>query len=206
MVDRTKASADAGDFFSSQTTFDLEENAKKKRRSRDGKKRSKPVSIGENDYQKSETNNSKLNHEEIPVQTDEITCCPGCGTKVEEGDFVDALISFATGAADYLEGDPVRTQAIQSLKQQAKSLQLPEPNEDWLLEICLKLELQVHRYIEARHDAIRKEMEEELRRELVGELYELIKQEIEVQIRQDVEREMWVQFEEMLRQQQNESE
>lgn len=202
MVERTKGSADAGDFFTSQTNFILEEGLEVKRkirRQRGGRPRAKPVRLTDSDLQIPQPNQTPLDHEEIPTQNDELKCCPGCGSEVDEGKFVEAILSFTTGASDYLIGEPVRTQAIQSLKQQAKTLNLPEPADDWLLEICARLELQTERIIEAKHDLIRQDVEENLRRELVGELYEHIRTEIETQIRAEVERDLWQQFEELYR-------
>jgi hypothetical protein len=90
------------------------------------------------------------------------------------------------------------------LKQQAKALDLPEPYEDWLLEVCIRLEAQVVRYVEARRDIIRAELEEHLRKELIGDLYEQIRGNIEAQVRHDIETEMWEQFEQLHRDQQSE--
>lgn len=202
MVERTKTSADAADFFMSQANFDLEDSEPKKklRRRRGGRPRSKPISLNEAEFRKPTHRVTPLDHSEIPHQHDGVEVCPGCGGDIDEGDFVETLISFATGAADYLDGDPVRTQAIHSLKQQAKALDLPEPYEDWLLEICVRLETQVHRQLDAQRDAIRISLEEELRKELVGDLYEHIRAEIEDVIRAEVERDMWELFQQNYRQ------
>lgn len=204
MVERTKSSADAGDFFTSQTNFDLEEEGAEKkkkrvRRQRGGRPRSKPISLDNLSPGAQAPRSTPLDHAEIPVQPNEITTCPGCGNDVEEGDFVDTIVSFVTGAVDYLAGDPVRTQAVQSLKQQAKALDLPEPYEDWLLEICVRLETQVQRQIDSQQASIRDSLIDELRREVIGELYEHIRAEIEASIRQEVEREMWEEFQQMYR-------
>lgn len=209
MVERKSNSEGTDDFFSSQMNFDLEENKKqkrRKRRSRGGERRSKPVSLRREDFQKTPPKNTTLDHGIIPLQNNQITSCPGCGSDVNEGDFVDVIISFVTGAFDYLEGNPVRTQTVQSLRQQAKALDMPEPQQDWLLEVCARIEAQIQRSIDAQRDEIRRGLEEDLRRELVGEFYEHVRQNIEQNIRKEVEAEMWEQFEQINRDRNNQTE
>jgi len=200
MVERVKDSADVGDFFSSQMNFDLEDDPTKKKRTRrtkGGKRHSKTVKLEDDDFQKPVQQKTQLDHKKIPLQNEQITSCPGCGSDVDEGDFVDVLVSFITGAFDYLAGDPVRTQTVQSLRQQAKALDMPEPQQDWMLEVCARIEAQVRRSTDAQREEIRSGLEEELRNELVGEFYELVRKEVEVTIRQEVEAEMWEQFEQI---------
>ncbi len=209
MVERTKDSGDAGDFFSSQMNFDLEEiqeRKKRTRRTKGGKRRSETARLGETDFQKPTRQKTQLDHQKIPLQKEQITSCPGCGSDVNEGDFVDVIVSFITGAFDYLAGDPVRTQTVQSLRQQAKALDVPEPQQDWILEVCARIEAQVRRSTDAQREEIRQGLEEELRNELVGEFYELVRKEVEVTIRQEVEAEMWEQFEEIYRQRNGQTE
>ena len=209
MVERAKESADVGDFFSSQMNFDLENNPEHKKRSRrtkGGERRSKTVRLGETDFQKPTRRKTQLDHQEIPLQNEQITSCPGCGSDVNEGDFVDVIVSFITGAFDYLAGDPVRTQTVQSLRQQAKALDMPEPQQDWMLEVCARIEAQVRRSTDARREEIRSGLEEELRNELVGEFYELVRKEVEATIRKEVEAEMWEQFEQIYKQRNGQTE
>ncbi|PXF22308.1 MAG: hypothetical protein CXX71_03865 [Methanobacteriota archaeon] len=142
-----------------------------------------------------------LDHDAIPVQ-DSISTCPGCGNDISEGDFVEAIVSFVTGAADYLAGDPIRSQAVQALKQQAKRMDLPEPYDDWLLEVCSRLEAQVTRYAEAQQGVLAAEIEERMRAELMGELYSQIRAEIEVHVRREVEAELWEEFQRTYQEQQ----
>jgi len=162
--------------------------------------------LREDDFQKSPPKKTKLDHGDIPLQNNQITSCPGCGSDVNEGDFVDVIISFVTGAFDYLEGNPVRTQTVQSLRQQAKALNMPEPQQDWLLEVCARIEAQIQRSTDAQRDEIRRGLEEDLRRELVGEFYEHVRQEVEQTIRKEVEAEMWEQFEQINRDRHNQTE
>ena len=209
MVERKSNSEGADDFFSSQMNFDLEENKKqkkRKRRSRGDERRSKPISLRDDDFQKLPPKNTKLVHRDIPLQNNQITSCPGCGSDVNEGDFVDVIISFVTGAFDYLEGNPVRTQTVQSLRQQAKALDIPEPQQDWLLEVCARIEAHMQRSTDTQRDEIRRSLEEDLRRELVGEFYEHVRQEVEQTIRKEVEAEMWEQFEQINRDRHNQTE
>jgi len=200
MVERAKDSADVDDFVSSQMNFDIEEHPTKKKRTRrtkGGKRRSKTAKLGDADFQKPTQQKTRLDHKKIPLQNEQITSCPGCGSDVDEGDFVDVLVSFVTGAFDYLAGDPVRTQTVQSLRQQAKALDMPEPQQDWMLEVCARIEAQVRRSTDAQREEIRSGLEDELRNELVGEFYELVRKEVEVTIRKEVETEMWEQFEQI---------
>ncbi|MDP7043940.1 MAG: hypothetical protein QF807_08005 [Candidatus Thalassarchaeaceae archaeon] len=202
MAEDEKNLAEGDDFFTSQMNFDLESKpSRKRRRRRKGgeKPRASPIQLKNAELRKEPSKSTKLDHKEIPVQADEISQCPGCGTEVNEGEFVETIISFVTGATDYLAGNPVRTQTIHNLKQQAKALDMPEPYEDWLLEVCARIEAQIHRSVNLHQEEIRNQMEENLRRELIGELYEHIQNEIGARIRQEVENEMWEQFEEMYR-------
>ncbi len=206
MAPARKGPEDGDDFFVSQTTFDIDGEAKPKRRqrAREGESRAKPIQRQAAEGRRPSKRNSILDHNQIERQHDALKNCPGCGSDVTEGEYVDVLVSFVTGAADYLAGNPIRTQAVQALKQQAKALDLPEPYEDWLLEVCVRLEAQVVRYVEARRDLIRAELEEHLRKELIGDLYEQIRGNIEAQVRHDIETEMWEQFEQLHRDQQSE--
>lgn len=206
MAPARKSPDDGDDFFTSQATFNIDGEAKPKRRrrARDGHARPKPIQRQSAEGRRPSKRNSILAHNQIDTQREALKNCPGCGSDVNEGEYVDVLVSFVTGAADYLAGNPVRTQAVQALKQQAKELDLPEPYEDWLLEVCVRLEAQVIRYVESRRDLIRAELEENLRKELIGELYEQIRGNIEAQVRHDIETEMWEQFEQLYRDQQSE--
>ena len=150
MVEDEKNLAEGDDFFTSQMNFDLESKPSRKRRKRrkgGEKPRAPPIQLKSAELKKELSKSTKLDHKEIPVQADEISQCPGCGTEVNEGDFVETIISFVTGATDYLAGNPVRTQTIQNLKQQAKALDMPEPYEDWLLEVCARIEAQIQRSV-----------------------------------------------------------
>ena len=206
MAPARKSLGDGDDFFTSQATFNIdgESKPKRRRRARDGDSRAKPIQRQSAENRRPSKRNSILEHNEIDRQREALNNCPGCGSDVNEGEYVDVLVSFVTGAADYLAGDSIRTQAVQALKQQAKALDLPEPYEDWLLEVCVRLEAQVVRYVEARRDLIRAELEEHLRKELIGDLYEQIRENIEAQVRHDIETEMWEQFEQLYRDQQSE--
>ena len=201
MAPARKDTSDGDDFFTSQSTFNVDDDGEQRvrRRKRGGKQRPQPIQKQNVEKTFQSKRNTLLEHGEIPVQPEALDKCPGCGTGIEEGEYVDVLISFVTGAADYLAGDPIRTQAVQALKQQAKALDLPEPYDDWLLEVCTRLEAQVVRYVEARRDLIVENVDSNLRKELMGEMYEQIRDEIEAQVRHDIETEMWEQFEQMNR-------
>jgi len=213
-MDDEKNLDDSDDFFTSQMNFDLESKSEPKRRRRRRKMGDKPpappIQIKNAEKKKKRRKSKKINHDDVPVQLDEIGTCPGCGSEVNEGDYVDAVISFVTGSADYLAGDPVRTQIIQNLKQQAKDLKMPEPYDDWLLEVCSRIEAEIHRSMTIKEDIL-KDVEDEMRRKLIVELYEhirndvgtQIREEIETEIRAEVEAEMWEEFENMHRTKEN---
>ena len=203
MAKRRKDTLEGGDFFgASQKSFDLEKTDEPiRRRKRGGRARATPVQQQSSDSTQPAQRRSVLDHDAIPVQ-DSISNCPGCGNDISEGDFVEAIVSFVTGAADYLAGDPIRSQAVQALKQQAKRMDLPEPYDDWLLEVCSRLEAQVTRYAEAQQGVLAAEIEERMRAELMGELYSQIRAEIEVHGRREVEAELWEEFQRTYQEQQ----
>ncbi len=195
MAEKRRDTLEGGGFFgASQKSFDLEKTTEPVRRRKRGERaRATPVQQQPSDSMQLEQRRSVLDHDAVPVQ-DSVSNCPGCGNDISEGDFVEAIVSFVTGAADYLAGDPIRSQAVQALRQQAKRMDLPEPYEDWLLEVCTRLEAQVARYVEARQGVLAAEIEERMRAELMGELYSQIRAEIEVHIRREVEAELWEEF------------
>lgn len=195
MAEKRRDTLEGGGFFgASQKSFDLEKTTDPVRRRKRGERaRAPPVQQQSPDSTQLEQRRSVLDHDAVPVQ-DSVSNCPGCGNDISEGDFVEAIVSFVTGAADYLAGDPIRSQAVQALRQQAKRMDLPEPYDDWLLEVCTRLEAQVARYVEARQGVLAAEIEERMRAELMGELYSQIRAEIEVHIRREVEAELWEEF------------
>ncbi len=195
MAEKRRDTLEGGGFFgASQKSFDLEKTTDPVRRRKRGERaRAPPVQQQSPDSTQLEQRRSVLDHDAVPVQ-DSVSNCPGCGNDISEGDFVEAIVSFVTGAADYLAGDPIRSQAVQALRQQAKRMDLPEPYDDWLLEVCTRLEAQVARYAEARLGVLAAEIEERMRAELMGELYSQIRAEIEVHIRREVEAELWEEF------------
>lgn len=195
MAEKRRDTLEGGGFFgASQKSFDLEKTTDPVRRRKRGERaRATPVQQQPSDSMQLEQRRSVLDHDAVPVQ-DSVSNCPGCGNDISEGDFVEAIVSFVTGAADYLAGDPIRSQAVQALRQQAKRMDLPEPYDDWLLEVCTRLEAQVARYAEARLGVLAAEIEERMRAELMGELYSQIRAEIEVHIRREVEAELWEEF------------
>ncbi|MCH2348577.1 MAG: hypothetical protein MK233_01450 [Candidatus Poseidoniales archaeon] len=195
MAEKRRDTLEGGGFFgASQKSFDLEKTTEPVRRRKRGERaRAPPVQQQSPDSTQLEQRRSVLDHDAVPVQ-DSVSNCPGCGNDISEGDFVEAIVSFVTGAADYLAGDPIRSQAVQALRQQAKRMDLPEPYDDWLLEVCTRLEAQVARYVEARQGVLAAEIEERMRAELMGELYSQIRAEIEVHIRREVEAELWEEF------------
>ncbi len=195
MAEKRKDTSDGGGFFGgSQGSFNLEESTQPvRRRKRGGRSRPAPVQQQSSENTPTIERRTVLDHDAIPVQ-DSITNCPGCGNNIPEGDFVEAIVSFVTGAVDYLAGDPIRSQAVQALRQQAKRMDLPEPYDDWLIEVCVRLEAQVMRYLEAQQGMLAADIEERMRTELMGEFYNQVRAEIEAHVRSEVEAELWEEF------------
>ncbi len=162
------------------------------------------------------------------VEDDQVTECPGCGSDIPEGEFVEAILSFVTGSADYLAGDPVRVRSVQMLQQLVSQGRLPDPNSEWSLEIVQRIEQHIenmaderarliHRQEEgfldgfpqqgANIEEIRENLRAEIEQEIVGEVAVAIRDQIRQQvveemvpvIRAEVEKELWAEFEEAMR-------
>ena len=156
MAKRRKDTLEGGDFFgASQKSFDLEKTDEPiRRRKRGGRARATPVQQQSPDSTQPAQRRSVLDHDAIPVQ-DSISTCPGCGNDISEGDFVEAIVSFVTGAADYLAGDPIRYAEAQQGVLAAE------------IEERMRAELMGELYSQ-----IRAEIEVHVRREVEAELWE----------------------------------
>ena len=195
-------------FLASQVSFDLEGPKKPVRR------KSKKDADGKTSKKR--------------VEDDHVTECPGCGSDVPEGEFVEAILSFVTGSADYLAGDPVRVRSVQMLQQLVSQGRLPDPHSEWSLEIVQRIEQHIehmaderarliHRQEEGFLDGfpqagvnieeIRENLRAEIEQEIVGEVAVAIRDQIRQQvveemvpvIRAEVEKELWAEFEEAMR-------
>lgn len=204
--DRLLREGDA--FLSSQVSFDIDEPRKpirrKSKKDKDGK--------GEG------------------AQTDDsrVTACPGCAADIPEGEFVEAILSFVTGAADYLAGDPVRVRSVQLLQQMVSQGRLPDPHSEWSMEVVQRIEQHIEHIADERArlihrqeeglpenfpqptvnvDEIRESLRAEIEQEIVGEVAVAIRDQVREQvveemvpvIRAEVEKELWSEFEEAMR-------
>jgi len=195
-------------FLSSQVSFDLEGPRKPVRR------KSK-----KDDSEK--TSKKRLADEQV-------TECPGCAAEIPEGDFVEAILSFVTGAADYLAGDPVRIRSVQMLQQLVSQGRMPDPNSEWSLEVVQKIEEHIEKMADERArlihrqeggvvdaipqqgfnlEQIRESLRAEIEQEIVGQVAVAIRDQVRQQvveemvpvIRAEVEKELWTEFEEAMR-------
>ena len=195
-------------FLSSQVSFDLEGPRKPVRR------KSK-----KDDSEK--TSKKRLADEQV-------TECPGCAAEIPEGEFVEAILSFVTGAADYLAGDPVRIRSVQMLQQLVSQGRMPDPNSEWSLEVVQKIEEHIEKMADERArlihrqeggvvdgipqqgfnlEQIRESLRAEIEQEIVGQVAVAIRDQVRQQvveemvpvIRAEVEKELWTEFEEAMR-------
>ncbi len=118
----------------------------------------------------------------VPVdpEADAVTSCPGCGSEVEEGEYVESLLSFVTGAKDYLRGDPVRVRSVQQLQRILPGGKMPDPQSDWGIEVVARIEEHVEKMAEERarmivarerqvlEGKIRKQIEAEVRDQIIA--------------------------------------
>ena len=155
--------SEGGAFVQSQVTFDLDEEVEVPVKKRKKRKHKAVRRVADN--------------EEIGTQ------CPGCGTHIEDDEFLDCIISFVIGAHDRSVNDPVRTRFIQTLRNETIALPTPRPTETWALEIANRIEQQIFKLLEAERLRRGATMENRLRGEL------------EVEIRQRIEAEIWAQVE-----------
>ena len=195
-------------FLSSQVSFDLEGPRKPVRR------KSKKDDSG------------KISKKRI--EDEKVTECPGCAAEIPEGDFVEAILSFVTGAADYLAGDPVRVRSVQMLQQLVSQGRMPDPNSEWSLEVVQKIEKHIEQMADERArlihrqvggqmgvipqqginvEQIRESLRAEIEQEIVGQVAVAIRDQVRQQvveemvpvIRAEVEKELWAEFEEAMR-------
>jgi hypothetical protein len=157
-----------------------------------------------------------------------VTECPGCAAEIPEGEFVEAILSFVTGAADYLAGDPVRVRSVQMLQQLVSQGRLPDPHSAWSSEVVQRIEQHIEhmaderaRLIHRQEDGyldgfpqlglnveeIKDSLRAEIEQEIVGQVAVAIRDQVRQQvveemvpiIRAEVEKELWSEFEEAMR-------
>ena len=171
-------------FLASQVSFDIESPDKPRRKKR------KKKDEGDGD--------------------DAVTECPGCGASLPESEFVEAILSFVTGASDYLTGDPVRVRSVQILQQIVSEGRLPDPHSEWSMELVQRLEQHIEHMAEERarvsvrqegggpdspsrleiEQQIRAEVNENLRAEIEQEIVGEVAVAIRDQVRQQTLEEM----------------
>jgi hypothetical protein len=195
-------------FLSSQVSFDLEGPRK-------------PVRRKSKKDESEKTSKKRLADEQV-------TECPGCAAEIPEGEFVEAILSFVTGAADYLAGDPVRIRSVQMLQQLVSQGRMPDPNSEWSLEVVQKIEEHIEKMADERArlihrqgggvvdgipqqgfnlEQIRESLRAEIEQEIVGQVAVAIRDQVRQQvveemvpvIRAEVEKELWTEFEEAMR-------
>ena len=135
-------------------------------------------------------------------EDNEVTACPGCGHDIDEREWLDALVGFASGARDFMIGNPVRARIVQTLRNEVSRMKTPNPTEDWEMEIVSRLLNEIERIVSAeiRRTSMDGDNSVSAQRELIITEYESsILPTLESEIRQQVEKELWVQFEQAWR-------
>ena len=195
-------------FLASQVSFDIEEPQKPVRR------RARKEASGKASKKR--------------VDDGHVTECPGCAAEIPEGEFVEAILSFVTGAADYLAGDPVRVRSVQLLQQLVSQGRLPDPHSEWSSEVVQRIEQHIEHMADERArlmhrqedgyldgfpqlglnvEEIKDSLRAEIEQEIVGQVAVAIRDQVRQQvveemvplIRVEVEKELWAEFEEAMR-------
>ena len=156
--------------------------------------------------------------QETPEQMlDEFVGCPGCGSKINEDEWLDCLVGFVSGAHEFEIGNPVRARIVQNLRNQAARMNVTNPSDDWELAIVAKLMIEIERIVTAetsrntsentssatfdiqQQNQLIIETENRVRNTMSLEIHDALVEELvpqlEVQIRAQVEQELWAQFE-----------
>jgi len=172
-------------FLSSQVSFDLDAPQKPERRTANKPAKRRP---------------SKRNLDE-----DNVTSCPGCGAEQSEGEFVESILSFVTGSADYLGGDPVRVRSVQILQQIISQGRLPDPKSEWSMEVIQRIEQHIEHMADERSRLIQRQeratLEEGLRWEIENRVRAELKETLRAEIEQDIVGEVAVAIRDQVRKQ-----
>ena len=184
--------------FGSKISFDIEDQPEPKRR------RNRPT--------------REQNDSSVSLPADHINC-PGCGSLIDEDEWLQALIGFVSGARDFKIGNPIRARVVQTLQKEVAMMEVPNPREHWELSVVDKLMNQINQIVQAevlrataeqgdqmyseadvQHtiNLVEQQTEQRVRDELVHEIAPQIQSELEPILRQQIEQELWVQFEEEL--------
>ena len=184
--------------FGSKVSFDIDEQPEPKRR------RNRPT-------REQSDSSASLSDDHIN--------CPGCGSLMDEDEWLQALIGFVSGARDFKIGNPIRARVVQTLQKEVAMMEVPNPREHWELSVVDKLMNQINQIVQAevlrataeqgdqmyseadvQHtiNLVEQQTEQRVRDELVHEIAPQIQSELEPILRQQIEQELWVQFEEEL--------
>jgi len=157
----------------------------------------------------------------LEYEEEGVTGCPGCGAEISHDEWLDSLVGFVSGAHSFMEGGPVKARIVEHLRNETSLMNIPQPREEWELEVVERLMGHLHSLVEAEANrmemsknqntmlqgneqliseverAIRPGLEAELRQQIEAEL----RQQVEFEFRQQVETEFRQQIEGGLRQQ-----
>ena len=158
------------------------------------------------------------NQDDVKVDEEEsLTGCPGCGSPINQEEWLDCLVGFVSGAHEFEIGNPVRARIVQNLRNQTSKMNLPNQSDRWELAVVEKLMTEIERIVLAEvtrnnqkqvADSGLTEIERqellaetqarvintmalEIQEALIADLTPRLEQEIRAQ----VERELWQQFE-----------
>jgi len=160
-------------FLSSQVSFDLDGKVAPRRKSQslDSKKTSRRERLD-------------------AIQYDEITSCPGCGSDIPEGEFVETILSFITGSADYLGGDPVRVRSVHLLHQMVSQGRMPDPHSEWTTELVRRIEQHIELMAEERARLVHRQDWQAMESGLATEIEQRVRAELKLSMRAELEREI----------------
>jgi hypothetical protein len=140
----------------------------------------------------------------LEYEEEEVTGCPGCGAEISHDEWLDSLVGFVSGAHSFMEGGPVKARIVEHLRHETSRMSIPQPHEEWELEVVERLMGHLHSLVEA--EANRMEMSRnqkatpQVDEQLISEIEHAIRPGLEVEIRQQVEVELRQQVEVELRQ------
>jgi len=154
------------------------------------------------------------------VKVDEeesLTGCPGCGSPINQEEWLDCLVGFVSGAHEFEIGNPVRARIVQNLRNQTSKMNLPNPSDRWELAVVEKLMTEIERIVlaevtrnnqkqvadsgltEIERQELIAETEARVINTMALEIQEAVIADLtprlEQEIRAQVERELWQQFE-----------
>ena len=153
----------------------------------------------------------------VNEKEENLTGCPGCGSPINQQEWLDCLVGFVSGAYEFEIGNPVRARIVQNLRNQTSKMNMPNPSDRWELAVVEKLMTEIERIVLAevtrnnqkqvadsglseiqRQELIAETearvintMALEIQEALIADLTPRLEQEIRVQ----VENELWQQFE-----------